>query len=362
MFQLSIVTLALFETLLDLNCEDVMLKLCLSDLLPCSHIMLSQRSRLRELDPRGAEKFLCLTPECCLPSNPTSFSTSFSSPDSLPAVKSTKATSSPLSPESLYSNYHAYLRDARQKIARCQLACSTWSSNYEDAEDSNNVLPASNIKKINQRINPNLSFGIEKYDLIKLNYRFLTININFFSEISVFPQDDDSEDLSSKDTSDNIASLSEENTIGEIKLERNMSHETISPVQSAFTPEELIKLNSDIAELLAENVGSTNIETVSLTVDEKYLLNDEDPNTMNSLQLSIGESSGYESFAFKGSSDSTPRNDEDEDETSKEQLLAREEREKINSKPFPLIKQSKFDKELDILSEVIEGPVNFKRL
>lgn len=37
--------------------------------------------------------------------------------------------------ESLYSNYYAYLRDARQKIASCQLACTTWSRRYEDEEE-----------------------------------------------------------------------------------------------------------------------------------------------------------------------------------------------------------------------------------
>lgn len=35
----------------------------------------------------------------------------------------------------MYSNYYAYLRDARQKIAACQLACSNWSRRYEDEEE-----------------------------------------------------------------------------------------------------------------------------------------------------------------------------------------------------------------------------------
>lgn len=36
--------------------------------------------------------------------------------------------------DSLYSNYYAYLRDARQKIATCQQACEKWSSKYENTE------------------------------------------------------------------------------------------------------------------------------------------------------------------------------------------------------------------------------------
>lgn len=153
--QLCIVTLALFETLVDLNCEDVMLELCLGALTPCSHVMLSQRRRLRDVDPfgRGAEKFLSLTPACCV-----SFSTSSSSNSSksLPHVPSSlrrkSATSSssnstnapdsftslpvPINygsrhTESLYGNYHAYLYDARRKIISCQTACSTWSCRYD---------------------------------------------------------------------------------------------------------------------------------------------------------------------------------------------------------------------------------------
>lgn len=67
-------TLALFETLVDLNCEDVMLELCLGALAPCSHVMLSQRRRLlRDLDPFGrcAEKFLSLGPNCCATVSPS---------------------------------------------------------------------------------------------------------------------------------------------------------------------------------------------------------------------------------------------------------------------------------------------------
>lgn len=58
-------TLALFETLVDLNCEDVMLELVLRHLVPCSHVMLSQRSRVRYVDPycRSADKLLSLVPE-----------------------------------------------------------------------------------------------------------------------------------------------------------------------------------------------------------------------------------------------------------------------------------------------------------
>lgn len=64
LLQLSLVTLALLETLVDSNCEDVLLTLVFKPLIPCSHVMLSQRSRLTHLDPfaKSATKFLSLIP------------------------------------------------------------------------------------------------------------------------------------------------------------------------------------------------------------------------------------------------------------------------------------------------------------
>lgn len=62
MLQLCIVTLALLETLIDLNCEDILLELILKYLLPCTHIMLSQRNRIQRVDPYcgSTERFLSL--------------------------------------------------------------------------------------------------------------------------------------------------------------------------------------------------------------------------------------------------------------------------------------------------------------
>lgn len=53
------------ETVLDLNCEDVMLELVLKYLVPCTHIMLSQRSRIKQVDSycKSADIFLSLMPD-----------------------------------------------------------------------------------------------------------------------------------------------------------------------------------------------------------------------------------------------------------------------------------------------------------
>ncbi|XP_023803717.1 FTS and Hook-interacting protein isoform X1 [Cyanistes caeruleus] len=70
--RLCMVSLSLFRTLLSLNCEDVMLQLVLRYLLPCSHVMLSQKRAVRDLDIYGktAAKFLSLIPRCCRPESP----------------------------------------------------------------------------------------------------------------------------------------------------------------------------------------------------------------------------------------------------------------------------------------------------
>ncbi|KYN44499.1 hypothetical protein ALC56_00942 [Trachymyrmex septentrionalis] len=219
--RLCIVTLALFETLVNLNCEDIMLELCLGALNPCSHVMLSQRSRLRDVDPfgRAAEKFLSLTPHCCSVFTPMDSQTNslpnvvLSTYDKYGCTTSDSMKSLPASinygtrlSDSLYGNYHAYLCDARQKIKACRIACSNWSCQY----DGN------------------------------------------------LPQH----------------------------------------------------------KLLNENIGMTECtEEISFNKKESDSCIEDSTTAMNSL-ISLGESSGYESFAFKGSPESTPDKETSEDRIS----------------------------------------------
>ncbi|XP_070659875.1 FHF complex subunit HOOK-interacting protein 1B isoform X6 [Bos indicus] len=64
---LCMVSLSLFRTLLNLSCEDVLLQLVLRYLVPCNHVMLSQKPAVRDVDlyGRAADKFLSLIPRCC---------------------------------------------------------------------------------------------------------------------------------------------------------------------------------------------------------------------------------------------------------------------------------------------------------
>ncbi|XP_038055074.1 FTS and Hook-interacting protein-like isoform X2 [Patiria miniata] len=65
--RLCLVTLSLFHTLVNLNCEDFMLELILKFLVPCNHIMVSQRKAIKEVDlhSKSADRFLSLRPACC---------------------------------------------------------------------------------------------------------------------------------------------------------------------------------------------------------------------------------------------------------------------------------------------------------
>ncbi|NXL49564.1 F16A2 protein, partial [Podilymbus podiceps] len=184
--RLCMVSLSLFRTLLSLNCEDVMLQLVLRYLLPCSHVMLSQKRAVRDLDIYGktASKFLSLIPRCCRPESlpppdreeeHAAWSKGHGSPNvdtssvvtvpkpSTPSrlsffmrqqnVAPEVAGPAPRSPgtpsgspchwpgrweevSELDRNYLEYLRDARRSIDRCAWACRVWSAPYDGEEPS----------------------------------------------------------------------------------------------------------------------------------------------------------------------------------------------------------------------------------
>uniref|UniRef100_A0A8C7XVE4 FHF complex subunit HOOK-interacting protein 1B n=1 Tax=Oryzias sinensis TaxID=183150 RepID=A0A8C7XVE4_9TELE len=198
--RLCMVSLSLFRTLLSLNCEDVMLQLIFRYLLPCTHVMLSQRRAIRETDMYGkcADKFLSLIPECCRqytaasserdednpfwskdpdsstifrlpprPSTPSRLSLfmrqhtggggsgggNLSSSTSLESLQSGPSGSRPLSPDSpMHQHGHTdcldwdagfleYLKDARRGIEVCSWACRDWSAPYDGENPSPNTAP-----------------------------------------------------------------------------------------------------------------------------------------------------------------------------------------------------------------------------
>ncbi|CAI6366055.1 unnamed protein product [Macrosiphum euphorbiae] len=114
-FKVCIATLALMETILDLNCEDVMLELVFKYLVPCTHIMLSQRSRIKQVDSycKSADIFLSLIPDVFKHRNVNS--------------------------QTLFSEYRCYLNCARIKIAECAIETKHWTYLY-DGENPSHVI------------------------------------------------------------------------------------------------------------------------------------------------------------------------------------------------------------------------------
>lgn len=66
--ELRLATLHFFHALVSLDCEDVMLALAFQYLLPCKHVMLSQKDSIlqaQDLNCLWAAKFLSLIPTVC---------------------------------------------------------------------------------------------------------------------------------------------------------------------------------------------------------------------------------------------------------------------------------------------------------
>ncbi|XP_068177844.1 FHF complex subunit HOOK-interacting protein 1A [Antennarius striatus] len=152
-FQLGTVSLALFHTLIGLYCEDVMLQLVLRYLIPCNHMMLSQRRVVKERDcySVSASKILALTPSCCSPDHSPPplrqldsilFSKGAETPNSNTETNKSSCEEDDGSGNSctigsemyLDVSYLHYLYDARLNISSCIRACRVWSAAY-DSED-----------------------------------------------------------------------------------------------------------------------------------------------------------------------------------------------------------------------------------
>ncbi|XP_059051686.1 FHIP family protein AGAP011705-like [Achroia grisella] len=157
--QLSLVSLSLMETLIDLNCEDVMIELVYKYLLNGHHLMSSHKHKIADPEPyrEAVSAFLSLTPRCC--SRPlektrewvdelsvsgrrildfkredetrriNGFNEDIVLNNLVQEVKFNYGNPN----ETLYGNYHAYLCDARFEIVSRTIACSDWTSRYDTA-------------------------------------------------------------------------------------------------------------------------------------------------------------------------------------------------------------------------------------
>lgn len=292
-----------------------MLELCLRALNPCSHVMLSQRSRLREIDPygRAAEKFFSLSPNCCtvststdsqMGSMPSSASPAYehTSSDSLQSLPATLNYGARLS-DSLYGNFHAYLLDARQKIKDCRIACSVWSNLYDGSLPQNSNT-SSAITLIEENLTSAQSQKKAEESRMLKSIKNATSSCN------------NDEDMSMDDILLNVQSLIE----GKNLVSEKCSVDNRLDANISLSLDEQTQLDADIEELLNEDIRITEYtEETCLDKKESDSCIEDSATAMNSL-MSLGESSGYESgFAFKGSSESTPDNETNEDRSEHEE-------------------------------------------
>ncbi|XP_069130837.1 FHF complex subunit HOOK-interacting protein 1B-like isoform X3 [Argopecten irradians] len=146
---LCVVSLSLFKTLIDKNCEDVMFQLILRYLIPCTHVMVSQRRAVKDIDLYGksAEKFLSLRPNCCVPDPSESPKAGNSSPSTERAattVDTPKTAMSPANPkgsklEDFETDYNDYLQEARKSLQNTCKACRCWTYPYDGENPSPTV-------------------------------------------------------------------------------------------------------------------------------------------------------------------------------------------------------------------------------
>ncbi|XP_060034946.1 FHF complex subunit HOOK-interacting protein 1A isoform X2 [Erinaceus europaeus] len=171
-FRLCVVSLALFRTLIGLHCEDVMLQLVLRYLIPCNHMMLSQRWAVKERDcySVSAAKLLALTPVCCSsgitltlgnqerdyilwskcaqgsPGSEGASSALCPPPEAGPMQQVPPMACSPTAciveyGKALDISYLQYLWEAHTNILRCVRDCRVWSALYDgDAPDPETFL------------------------------------------------------------------------------------------------------------------------------------------------------------------------------------------------------------------------------
>lgn len=164
--------------------------------------------------------------------------------------------------ESLYGNYHAYLCDARAKVQACAASCANWVYPYDGETPPYEAFSV-----------PSPAKRIESPSLRRSNDKQVSSN-------------GDSDVLSSLETA-HTGEFSSPQT----QFERHTVNESDENSEENGVSHSLRADNN--AYIREEKSQSSSCNDHSLP--------------------SVGESSGYESFAFKGSSDSSPENEPSDD-------------------------------------------------
>lgn len=143
---LCVVSLSLFKTLVNLNCEDVMFQLIFRYLIPCTHVMVSQRRNVSDLDLhcKSAERFLSLRPNCCRPELIEKKSTPIQEKSATVATEQQNTAFPPgtfgSKLEHYETNYYDYLAEAKSQLESCAKACQRWVYPYDGQSPSMDAL------------------------------------------------------------------------------------------------------------------------------------------------------------------------------------------------------------------------------
>lgn len=143
---LCVVSLSLFKTLVNLNCEDVMFQLVFRYLIPCTHVMVSQRRNVSDLDLhcKSAERFLSLRPNCCRPELIEKKSTPIQEKSATVATEQQNTAFPPgtfgSKLEHYETNYYDYLAEAKSQLESCAKACQRWVYPYDGQNPSMDAL------------------------------------------------------------------------------------------------------------------------------------------------------------------------------------------------------------------------------
>lgn len=165
------VTIALFDTLLGLQNEQLMIELILKHLAGAAHIPIAQKHKINKIQAyaKTVDYFLDLTPEVMKNSNKILAEHKSLEYQPVTAQASNVNTSASASititigtnwnhyglhtnGDSLYSNYHAYLYDAHQKIKQTKQSCDRWSDNYFYKNPAKGVEKMRNAKMPNDQL------------------------------------------------------------------------------------------------------------------------------------------------------------------------------------------------------------------
>ncbi len=110
-----------------------MMELLLKFLIPCKHIPISHRHKVNRIDSytNSVDFFLDLSPEVMKHAAQNALIETQQHNSMTKTIGANWNHYGYYGGESLYSNYHAYLFDARHKISICQRSCQKWSSTYK---------------------------------------------------------------------------------------------------------------------------------------------------------------------------------------------------------------------------------------